>query len=581
MSTRSDAILDLLGAWRSTAAARRMLAAVRPLMRSKALRARRARRLAATFVTLWLRHEAEMPLSLSVAGARRCVAVSIEIGDPLLQTFARTMLATALINLGRLKDGLNEATAVLHDTAGVGQGDRALAIMINGLSCTAAACTEMGWHDRARAVMCLARLAVDSRNSAVLPPGWAFPQDDLHFAATAVLDLESSGRAQELSLARAHLQQSLERLPPPGSGYAFARFDGLQETLWRLAGREGGLSPSVDVLAGPDVNRAVVTSDLEALVNGLECSDAAAFSAALQWLQVAKASWLPGEMALRQVCFLGLSRALAGLGRWQEALEMRLRADELTRMRRDESVHLRLDALLGRLRRDSRITHAYVNHDLRTPLTAIRTLARSDSPLESQALRRVGELADSALAYIDHYLCFVELDLLQPAHFRPVDLADVVADVIEEWRLAQPLRPEVNVVEDYDDRDLQVLSHFTTLRRVFTNLVWNAARAAGSQVRVEVQRRGADVLVSVTDDGRGFSAQLLPILFDDELSDGGSPVPGAEGHGLGLRFVRRAVHALGGRVLAINPVGGGAAVHVSLPARQPLPGQSALLHRDG
>ena len=88
----------------------------------------------------------------------------------------------------------------------------------------------------------------------------------------------------------------------------------------------------------------------------------------------------------------------------------------------------------------------------------------------------------------------------------------------------------------------------TTLRRVMTNLLRNAMRAAGADglVQVTVVNVTDAVMIVVEDDGPGFGA--LPVI-----------------NGVGLRSARRLVADAGGR-LEIGPGRlGGAAVRVTLP----------------
>jgi signal transduction histidine kinase len=90
----------------------------------------------------------------------------------------------------------------------------------------------------------------------------------------------------------------------------------------------------------------------------------------------------------------------------------------------------------------------------------------------------------------------------------------------------------------------------TSLRRVLTNLLRNAQRAAGADgmVQVTVVKVAEAVLIVVEDDGPGFGA--LPVI-----------------NGVGLRSARRLVADAGGRLDIGTGRLGGAAVRVTLPTR--------------
>src|ERR1035438_8360108 len=94
------------------------------------------------------------------------------------------------------------------------------------------------------------------------------------------------------------------------------------------------------------------------------------------------------------------------------------------------------------------------------------------------------------------------------------------------------------------------------LWRVVTNVVDNAARAAGPKGRVEVEVReeqgraqGPEAVIEVTDDGPGF----------------GSGPPGTASLGLGV--VSSLLESCGGRIEVQEPEAGGTRVRIVIPVR--------------
>lgn len=104
-----------------------------------------------------------------------------------------------------------------------------------------------------------------------------------------------------------------------------------------------------------------------------------------------------------------------------------------------------------------------------------------------------------------------------------------------------------------------------SLRRVLHNLVLNACEGNGQQrastVRISVQRdsSGGAVAIAVTDDGPGFSPQLLARPIE------GFATSKRDGTGLGLYTTERLVRASGGTLERANEAQGGARVLVTLP----------------
>jgi signal transduction histidine kinase len=142
---------------------------------------------------------------------------------------------------------------------------------------------------------------------------------------------------------------------------------------------------------------------------------------------------------------------------------------------------------------------------------------------------------------------------------RPVDVVEVVEDVVSASRLQDPdgrvvLTAPGSAVAPIDP---------TFLRISVGNLVRNALLyAEEGEVLVEVADEGGEVRVSVTDAGPGIRPSDRAAIFQ-EFSRGAAS-SGRPGNGLGLFITRRLVEALGGRIV-VDLGERGAAFHISLP----------------
>ncbi|NBS13817.1 MAG: ATP-binding protein [Verrucomicrobia bacterium] len=94
------------------------------------------------------------------------------------------------------------------------------------------------------------------------------------------------------------------------------------------------------------------------------------------------------------------------------------------------------------------------------------------------------------------------------------------------------------------------------------NLVLNAVEAMpeGGELRLGVQTREGNVLLSVQDSGRGMPKEIAARLFEPFLTRR----PG--GTGLGMALVRRTVEAHGGSLKVDSQPGKGTRVEIRLPA---------------
>jgi signal transduction histidine kinase len=122
-------------------------------------------------------------------------------------------------------------------------------------------------------------------------------------------------------------------------------------------------------------------------------------------------------------------------------------------------------------------------------------------------------------------------------------------------------------VEKHIDPAVRVRGFPGQIDQVFMNLVTNAAQAIGDRerggtIQVAAVPRAGEVEVTVTDDGPGIPADVVPRIFDPFFTtkDVG------EGSGLGLSIVHGIVDRHGGRIEVQSRVGEGTTFRIVLPA---------------
>jgi signal transduction histidine kinase len=99
------------------------------------------------------------------------------------------------------------------------------------------------------------------------------------------------------------------------------------------------------------------------------------------------------------------------------------------------------------------------------------------------------------------------------------------------------------------------------LVEVLNILLVNAARHAGTPVRIDVVENGDQVCVSVSDRGPG-----VPVAIRQEIFERGARRQDSPGQGLGLSIARALVHDLGGTLALAGEREHGARFEVTLPA---------------
>ncbi|MDD2684584.1 MAG: ATP-binding protein [Gallionella sp.] len=101
------------------------------------------------------------------------------------------------------------------------------------------------------------------------------------------------------------------------------------------------------------------------------------------------------------------------------------------------------------------------------------------------------------------------------------------------------------------------------LNQVFLNLFTNAAQAMLGKgvLRIKSWHKGTDVYISVSDNGKGISAENLTRIFDPFFTT----KPVGEGTGLGLAITHQIIQQHGGDIRVDSRVGEGTSFHIRLP----------------
>ncbi|HVV48827.1 MAG TPA: ATP-binding protein, partial [Polyangia bacterium] len=124
-------------------------------------------------------------------------------------------------------------------------------------------------------------------------------------------------------------------------------------------------------------------------------------------------------------------------------------------------------------------------------------------------------------------------------------------------------------IEKQIEPELRITGFPGQIDQVFMNLITNAAQAIGGRerggtVRVAAAARAGDVEITISDDGPGIPAEVIPRIFDPFFTtkDVG------EGSGLGLSIVHGIVDRHGGRIEVESRVGEGTTFRITLPGRR-------------
>ncbi len=140
--------------------------------------------------------------------------------------------------------------------------------------------------------------------------------------------------------------------------------------------------------------------------------------------------------------------------------------------------------------------------------------------------------------------------------FPNLPLPALLHEVVEPF---EPTRVPVDIKVAWDPGGGPVVRRSPELLHGLNNLLSNALRHARGQVRLEAGETPSQIWVSVSDDGPGFGADLLPRLGEPFL---GPSFSGSGSTGLGIFIATTLLERTGGRLAFANLPEGGARVEL-------------------
>ena len=217
-----------------------------------------------------------------------------------------------------------------------------------------------------------------------------------------------------------------------------------------------------------------------------------------------------------------------------------------------------------------------VTHELKTPLASIRlyldTLKTRPVPDDQRA-----EFYEVMLADVERLRHTVD-QVLKAGEVRekprgtvrtPLDIGQLARESVDLAMTRHHLQPGAVALEAHDGASLIVRGDAEELRTVISNLLDNAVKYSGSDVRVTVSLAAPapdTIWIRVTDRGVGIPRKQLKRIFNRFYRVQARGIRQVKGTGLGLYIVRSIARRHGGRVFAQSEgEGRGATFTVELP----------------
>jgi signal transduction histidine kinase len=217
---------------------------------------------------------------------------------------------------------------------------------------------------------------------------------------------------------------------------------------------------------------------------------------------------------------------------------------------------------------------ANVNHELRTPVSAIigyaRLLRRETegqiAPLQRENLQDLLNNAERLLAQIDSVLDFATIEAgkmeVRVERVRVEEIIQGAASTIEtilhdnSIKLIREIAPEIPTLNT--DRE--------KLRQIILNLLDNAVKfTERGEIKITASQQNGSLKLVVSDTGIGIGRGDLTRIFEEFHRGDASSAKKYRGTGLGLAIVKQFVQLLGGKIAVESEVGKGSRFTVTLP----------------
>lgn len=218
------------------------------------------------------------------------------------------------------------------------------------------------------------------------------------------------------------------------------------------------------------------------------------------------------------------------------------------------------------------------SHELRTPMTAIRSYAwmalhRSDTPLSKTMEKYLVRVLMSTERMINLVNDLLNISRIESGRIEiipePVDLISLCRDIVDEVYYSKSTAKDIQMVL-LESAIPKVMADPEKLRQVLINIVGNAVKFSppGGKITIGFLNSGKMVDIYIKDEGPGIAPADLSRLFQKfgRLDNSFTAAASSGGSGLGLFISKSLIELMHGRIWASSEgAGKGATFTISLP----------------
>ena len=218
---------------------------------------------------------------------------------------------------------------------------------------------------------------------------------------------------------------------------------------------------------------------------------------------------------------------------------------------------------------------AGISHDLRTPLTSIKTyvegieLGMASTPeVQKEYFDTIKNKTKDIEHIISQLFMFSKLDIGEfPMLMSQADAGEWISDFVDAVSDEYARKGlEIRLTENIQGTMFSVDN--VQLRNVLTNIFENSLKYGNKEngiMDITCRKENTDIAITLTDNGKGVPNEHLDRLFDVFYRTDNARNNTIQGSGLGLAISAKILERLGGGVRAENAVSGGLSIILKLP----------------
>ena len=215
-----------------------------------------------------------------------------------------------------------------------------------------------------------------------------------------------------------------------------------------------------------------------------------------------------------------------------------------------------------------------ITHELKTPIAvayaandALLNFNQAEEKAQRDKYLRICQEQLQRLSGLVEQILSMSMERRRTFRLHPEEFAirDILETLIEQHKLKA--ESSVHISVDIEPEDLSVLADRTHFSNIISNLIENAIKYSGKEVRIDLSciQKGHTLTIQITDNGIGIPPAEQSKVFDKFYRGNHIPDRNIPGIGLGLSYVKLLTEAHHGHVSLTSQMSKGTTFSIVLP----------------